>query len=176
MGLCRLELLQHRDLAGVVELVLHDAAEHVKKIVILLGLARNLVLQTRVGKGGDRLDELVVSMFRGLDGLPPCSSADIFHRWEVLRVAKLDGLPTGSSADGIVPGCDMQQKFPDAVSTWDRLSRSGFCAHVGKKFENGIAVPGVAFEGAANLIGEADRFSHEESPQTCLVSHDCDVG
>ncbi len=76
MGLCRLELLQQGNLACVVELVLHDAAEHVKKVVIVLRLARNLVLQARVGKGGDRLDELVVSLFRRLDGLTPGGLAD----------------------------------------------------------------------------------------------------
>ena len=30
----------------------------------------------------------------------------------------------------------------------------------GQQFENRVAVPGVAFEGAANLIGKAKSFSH----------------
>jgi hypothetical protein len=38
-------LFQQSDLTGMVQLVLHDATEHVIKVVIVLGLARNLFRQ-----------------------------------------------------------------------------------------------------------------------------------
>ena len=86
-GLRSLELLQQGDLAGMIKLVLHDAAEHVKEVVVVLGLARNLFLQARVGKGGDRLDEFVVSLLGGFDRLAPGGFAGVFDRREILLVA-----------------------------------------------------------------------------------------
>jgi hypothetical protein len=39
-----MDLLQQGNLTGVVELVLHNAAEHVEEVVVVLSLAGNLVL------------------------------------------------------------------------------------------------------------------------------------
>jgi hypothetical protein len=41
----RFELLEQRDLSGMIELVLRNPAEHVVEGVIVLALARNLLLE-----------------------------------------------------------------------------------------------------------------------------------
>ena len=55
-------LFQQSDLAGMIELVLHDAAEHVKEVVVVLALARDLFPQPRIGKGGHCLNQFVVGL------------------------------------------------------------------------------------------------------------------
>src|SRR5450755_1716448 len=43
-------LLEQGDLAGMIKLMLHDAAEHVVEVVVVLGLSRNLFRQARIGE------------------------------------------------------------------------------------------------------------------------------
>jgi hypothetical protein len=40
------------------------------------------------------------------------------------------------------------------------MGGSSFCVDIGENFEERIAVPGFPFEGAADLIGEANGFGH----------------
>src|SRR6185437_11420064 len=142
-------LLQQSDLAGMIELVLDDAAEHVEEVVVVLALARDLLTQPRIGKGSHCLDQFVVSVLGGINGLAPGSIAGVFHEREILLVREGYGRAPNSSAHGIIPGGDVQKNFPDAVGVLDRPGgrRSGI--HPSQQFENRVAVPGVAFKGAA---------------------------
>ena len=54
-GLFRGCLFQQCNLPGMIKLVLHDAAEHIEKIVVTFTFARNLLGQTRIRKGRNRL-------------------------------------------------------------------------------------------------------------------------
>ena len=56
-------------MAGVVELVLHDAVEHVGEVVALAGDA---VSEARVGQRCDGFLESVVGAFGLRDGFAPC--------------------------------------------------------------------------------------------------------
>jgi hypothetical protein len=54
----------------------------------------------------------------------------------------------------------MEQKLPDAVSVFNGVGGRGFGVHVSQYLEHGIAVPGTSLKGAAELVSEAERFSH----------------
>jgi hypothetical protein len=47
----RLHFFQQRDLARVVKLVLDDSTKRIEKVVIAFGLARDSILQPRIGEG-----------------------------------------------------------------------------------------------------------------------------
>ena len=46
------------------------------------------------------------------------------------------GRAADAAAHGIIPGGDVQQKFPDAVSILDRPGGGGPGVHAGQQFEN----------------------------------------
>src|SRR5437763_204503 len=153
----------------MIELVLHNPAEHIEIIVVALGLAWNLFVQAGVGKGSDRFDELIVSILRKLNRLTPSCFAGVFHWRKVLLIAEGYGCATSAAADSIIPGSNVQKKFPDGVSVFDRTGSRGLGVHVSKKFTKRIAMPGVSFECTANLVSEADSFSHGELHKRCRL-------
>ena len=81
----------------MIELVLHDPAEHIEIIVVALGLAWNLSVQTGVGKGSDRFDELIVSILRELNRLTPSCFAGVFNWRKVLLVAEGYGIASSAA-------------------------------------------------------------------------------
>src|SRR5438876_4272778 len=153
--------LEQSDLPSMIKLMLHDSAEHVIKIVIVLGLAGDLVLQTRVRKSGDGFNQLVVSLLEMAEGLTPGSWAGVSHRWKILLLGEFDGCATDAPKDGTIPGGDMQDQFPNAVGIFDWPGSSGGGGHASQQFLDGIAMPSIALESTANLVCETSGFGHE---------------
>ena len=156
----------------MINLMLHDTAEHVVKVVIIFGLAGNLVLQARVRKSGNRLDELAVSLLKMAQSLPPGSWTGVFYWREILFLRELDGYTPNAPTNGIIPGGDMQDELPDSVRVLDWPGRSGRGVDVSQQFEHGITVPGVALEGAADLVSETSSFGHERLLERFRVQGD----
>ena len=133
----------------MIKLMLHDSAEHVIKIVIVLGLAGDLILQTGVRKSGDGFHQLIVSLLEMAEGLTPSGGSGVFHGREILLLGQLDGCPTDAATDGIVPSGDMQDKLPNAVGIFNWPGRSGCGRHTREQLPDGIAVPGIAIQASA---------------------------
>jgi hypothetical protein len=54
----------------------------------------------------------------------------------------------------------MQNEFPNAVSVEDGLGSGLGGGNSGKELEHGVTMPGFAFKGAADLVGETSSFGH----------------
>src|ERR1700693_3925182 len=135
---------EQSDLPSMIKLMLHDSAEHVIKVVIVLGLAGNLVPQTRVRKSGNGLDELAVSLLQMTQSAPPRGWTGIFHWRKILLLDELDGCPTDASQDGIIPSGDMQDKLPNAVRILDWPGSGNGGSHTSQQFPDGISMPGIS--------------------------------
>src|SRR5258705_13262263 len=94
--------LQQSDLTSMIKLMLHDSAEHVIKVVIVLGLAGNRVVQTGVRKIGNRLNQFGVSLLEMAEGLTPGGWAGVFYRRKILLLGELDGGATDAAPDGVI--------------------------------------------------------------------------
>src|ERR1700674_2714179 len=95
--------LEQSDLTSMIKLMLHDSAEHVIKIVIIFGLAGNLILEARVGKTGNRFGQFVVSLLKVAQCSPPGGWARVLHERKILLVCKFDGCATDAPGDSTVP-------------------------------------------------------------------------
>src|ERR1700722_1202172 len=106
----------------MIELVLHNATEHIEMIVVSLRLAGHRVEQLRIRKSRYRVDERVVFLFNVVHTLSPGGFTGIADRREILFITELDGRPPGSAQHRVVPRGNVEQQFPDAVSALDGMS------------------------------------------------------
>jgi hypothetical protein len=88
------------------------------------------------------------------------SLAGVFDGREIFFIA-WSARGSGSAAEyGTVPGGNMQNEFPNAVSVGDRLASGLGGGDSAKELKHGVTVPGFAFKGAADLVGETSSFRH----------------
>src|SRR5215469_16977275 len=97
----------------MIELMLHDSAEHIKKRVVGLALALDLLPEPRIGKLSNQLDEPLVRFLQLVDRVSPRRLAGILYRGEILAIGKIDHRSRPPAPDRIVPGGDVQDQFPD---------------------------------------------------------------
>src|SRR5277367_5420515 len=144
----------------MIELVLHDSAEVVVEVVVFRRLARNQFVQAKIGESLYRFHEQVMSRLQLLDSLAPRRFAGIGHRRKILLAAQSVAPALGSAQNGSIPGGYMQNQLPDAVRLLDGMSRGGFGIHVGQNLQQRVAVPGISFEGTAELVSQTGGFGH----------------
>src|SRR5580698_9456422 len=144
----------------MVELMLHDTADVIEKIVITLRLARNSFLQPRIGEGCYRFYQLAVSMFGVLNRRAPRRLTGVLYRRKILFILRLRGSASDARKDRGVPGSNVQRELPDAVRVFDGMCRCHLCIDAIEDFEKRIAVPGLSIKGTAYLVGKARSFRH----------------
>src|SRR5579863_7788066 len=80
------------------------------------------------------------------------------NKREIRYAFRLPFFPGQPSAGGIIPGRNVQDEFPYAVNLGQRLRSGHSSIHILQQLKQRRAVPGIALEGAAKLIGDQSGF------------------
>jgi hypothetical protein len=151
---------QKGDLAGVIGLMLHHAVEHESEIVMRSGFAGDRLVPGCFGKFFYVGDELFVRVAHVSERFSPCRIARVGDGREIFGGGKLCGNTTHAAAHGVVPCGNVEEKFPDAMRVFDGMSSGLRGCDSLKNFEEGVAVPGLAIKGAAQIVGDVAGFGH----------------
>jgi hypothetical protein len=108
-----LRFLQDGNLPGVIELVLRHAVQQEVKIVLL---PWNPLPEAGLGQRRNRLHQHVVRVLRMSDSRVPPGLSGFGNQGKIRGAGGLDFLPAQAAASRIVPGSDVQHKFPDTVN------------------------------------------------------------
>jgi hypothetical protein len=111
-------------LAGVIELVLHEAVEHVIEGVVSSLFAGDRVVEAGVGKSGDCGDEFFMDALHVAESCAPGGGARVGDGRKILGIGEGHGVSGEAAENGAVPGGDVEHEFPDAVG------RAAACAAV----------------------------------------------
>src|SRR5450432_1535976 len=100
---------------------------------------------------------------QGCDRLLPRRFADMLDAPEVVFIAERNTLSTNSANANLLPDGDVQHQFPDAVRGGKRSG--GCCLRINsiQDFDQRWAVPGLAIEGAIELVNDELDLRHEKS-------------
>ncbi len=154
---CGLRLFQDGDLPGVVKLVLRHSVQQMVEIVFFAGDA---LAKAGLRQRGNRLHQHIVRALRLSERFAPRSLGGFGNNREIRSARKLDRLAANAAESSTVPSSDVQHKFPDAVNFKNRLGRGRGSVHVLQQLKQSRTMPGIAFKGAAQLIGDKLGFGH----------------
>jgi hypothetical protein len=87
-------------------------------------------------------------------GLAPGGISWLGHEWKVLQTLWLKRLAVQPAASRGVPDGDVKRELPDAMNVTQRFGRSRRRIHIPQQFKQRWAMPGVAVEGSAKLLGD----------------------
>src|SRR5688572_18966963 len=120
-------------------------------------------MKPRVGELCDLLLQLLVALAQGCQRADPGRSTAVRHFRPVLFRGEVDRRPANAAQDHLFPGAHVEHDLPDAVCLGNRLLRRLRGADSLQHVEYVGAVPCLAMEGAAVLIGDSLRFPHRSS-------------
>jgi len=141
----------------MVELMLRHPMQHVAEVIFL---SRNPLAQPSVGQNRDRLYQHIMRALHLSDGPAPRRIGGFRNDGKISNPCRLDFLSAQPAAGCGVPRSDMQDKFPDAMSVSQRLRRSRGSIYIVQQFKQSWAMPGIAFESAAQLISDKRGFGN----------------
>ncbi len=150
---------QDGNLPGVIGHVLHRAVQHETHVVVFAG---DGVIQSRFGQRCDEFDQLVMSLAKRRDGALPRRLGGAVDVAEVLGVGEGGLLATKPANDDLLPSGEMDDQLPDTVRLVHGTRERGFGVDAFENFHERRAVPGLAIEGAGELVNDEFDLRHED--------------
>jgi len=164
-------LLQNRDLPGMIELVLRDAMKHVIEVVPLSG---NSVAEALIRKPFHCSNQQFMRFRCVSHSLLPRDLCRLRNRWKIVFSFELGFMASKPLYAGPIPRRNVKHEFPNAVNVSQRFRRRRFCINILQQFHQCRPVPGLAVEGAMQLIGNESGFGGMAVfLHNSLFCHDC---
>ena len=127
-------------------------------MVEIVFLAGNPSAQTGLGQRRNRLHQRIVRPLGLSNGLAPGGFGGFGNNWEIRLAGELDFLTCDPAEGCTIPRSNVKHELPDAVSIGHRPGCGRAGVYVLQQLDQSGPVPGVAFEGTAELVGDEGGF------------------